>query len=195
MSNVSGTPTIQKRCEYSENIISPNSSYNTDLTWDIISGSGTITNSSENKYAGAKSLKVEWLNMNSPLEFKTDTDTFTAAKTGKYVFSHHIFEANNNQTMPCGLAYDLKIFKNGSYLFDINFNNEALDDNVSALKNWNCRSFTIGLNQGDVMTWHYKLKNGQTLLGSVIHFIDGLKIELDDRNLYGMPTYYLPPNE
>jgi len=190
MADVNGILINKKKSEHAENLINPNSTFDRDLVWTV-NGSGTVTHSGDRVFAGRKALKVDWTDMTSSLEFYTNDQQVTAPYTGYYQFTHEINEVSTNPTLPCGLDYEIKFFKNGSGS-PFQVQQQAADSNTTRNK-WNCFSQRIFLNQNDVLTFKIEFKFGQELLGSVVHYLDGFKLEFDDKKLNGVPTIYTTP--
>lgn len=189
MADVNGILITRKTAEHNENLINHNSTFDRELNWTI-SGGGAVTHSNERVFAGRKSAKVNWTTMTAPLTFHTNDQQIVAPYTGYYIFTHEINEVSTNPTLPCGLVYSIKFYKNGSgSAFQVQ---EQSLENLSPNK-WHCFAQRIFLNAGDVLTFKFEFSFGQTLLSTVVHYIDGLHFEIDDRKLSGIPTIYTKP--
>ena len=163
-----------KRNEYSDNLLTYASTFENDLTWNITSGTGTITQDINHYFQGNKSLKIESLD-NTLLSFNTITDLgFTTQQTGNYIFS---FEVLFEDFLGDDPNFIVNIFKNGILLNNV----QAFYSDNNVENNWGCYSQIFNFNAGDVITYNFSYQSGSST--SQIIWIDGLKFEFDDRNL------------
>jgi len=168
--------------EFSENLLSVNSTLNNPLIWNILSGTGTVTQEDDINFQGS-SLKIESLD-NVLLTFSTDTDLgFTAQNDGSYIFSFRIFLESFTGDDP-NLTFN--IFKNGVLFNQI----QAFYTDTQILNNWMCFAQSLQLNNGDEISFTISYQSGTP--ASNIIWLDGLKCEFDNRSL-GIPTAYSLP--
>jgi len=167
--------------EYSDNLLTYNSTFNDILVWNITSGTGTVTHDQSVMFQG-KSLKIESLD-NTLLTFNTVSDLgFTAESDGRYIFSFRVMCKLSTGDDP---SVFVNLFKNG-----VAFNQLQAFVTEAPLNNWNCFAQSFDLNEGDVITYTLSYQSGTP--DSNIVWLDGLKCELDDRHL-GTPTAWSMP--
>lgn len=174
--------------EYSENLLTPFCTFDKTHTWNIISGgaNGIVSNSSVRKFEGSKSLRVDFTGVGQLVFSSGSTEmNFTAPKDGIYILSSRFFR---ELTATGDVSFEFTLFKNAIPFLEINenFNTETFE-----LGKWNNFAQSFELEEGDVLS--FVLKIGSSITGNHI-YIDGLKLELDDRNL-GIPSVYSRPYE
>lgn len=175
----------QLRNEYSENLLSYESTFNNDLTFNITSGVGSVTQVTNIYFEGFKCLKIESLE-DSLLTFQSSEDLgFTCQNDGNYIFSFRVYCPNFLGDEP---NFNINIFKNGLFYKTI----QAFYTDVNILNNWLCFAQTLNFNNGDVITFSMSYQSGLT--ESQIIYVDGLKCEFDNLNL-GIPTAWSVPIE
>lgn len=173
----------QLRNEYSENLLSYESTFNNDLTFNITSGVGSVTQVTNIYFEGFKCLKIESLE-DSLLTFQCSEDLgFTCQNDGNYIFSFRVYCPNFLGDEP---NFNINIFKNGVFYKTI----QAFFTDVNILNNWLCFAQTLNFNNGDVITFSMSYQSGLT--ESQIIYVDGLKCEFDNLNL-GIPTNWSVP--
>lgn len=174
--------------EYSENLLTPFCTFDKTHTWNIISGgaNGIVSNSNVRKFDGLKSLRVDFTGIGQLVFSSGSTEMdFTAPKDGIYILSSRFFR---ELTATGDVSFEFTLFKNAIPFLEINenFNTETFE-----LGKWNNFAQSFELEEGDVLS--FVLKIGSSITGNHI-YIDGLKLELDDRNL-GIPSVYSRPIE
>lgn len=185
---------ITQNCkpEYSKNLLSIDSSYNEKNTWLVTDGL-IADNSTEIIYSGLKSLKITAPHSANTKICSTKTDLYSAFKTGKYIFGFRVLEEtlfSNNFTIKINFFKNNVFYKTESYnTYEQNFLGE-LDFKK---KVWNTFSAILNLQINDILTWNYQLENEIIQPKTSYFYIDGLKLEFDDRKLNGQPTYYTEP--
>lgn len=174
--------------EYSENLLTPFCTFDKTHSWNIISGgaNGIVSNSNVRKFDGLKSLRVDFTGIGQLVFSSGSTEMdFTAPKDGIYILSSRFFR---ELTATGDVSFEFTLFKNAIPFLEINenFNTETFE-----LGKWNNFAQSFELEEGDVLS--FVLKIGSSITGNHI-YIDGLKLELDDRNL-GIPSVYSRPIE
>lgn len=182
------------KAEYSKNLAPIESGYNGTNTF-VVSSGGTAQNSIENVYSGAKSLRISVPHSNNNITVSTITDVYTAFKTGIYVFAFRVLE-NSLTQFANNFIININFYKNNVFYKTLKYNTyEANFLNLLEYqqKVWNTFSGSLDLAQNDVLTWSYEFDAEVTQAKTSIFYIDGVKIEYDDRKLNGQPTYYTEP--
>lgn len=183
---------VNERAIYSENLLNKESLFDDDTVFNVTSGSGTVTITNEKHYENDKCAKIVWTDIENPLTFYSAGDTYTAEYDGTHFFSWALYVFSNNPTMTPTFLLRIKAYKNAVLYKEFTSScspaeNETYQDNV-----FQRFGQSLELEQGDVLTWSYECVYGQYLLGTITVYLDGLKLELDDRNL-GVPSVYSKP--
>lgn len=182
------------KAEYSKNLLPVDSAYNGTNTW-VVSAGATAINSTDENYAGTKSLKITINDNLSTIQVYTVTDSFTASKSGKYNFAFRLFEKSITNR-PSGISGRIKLYRNGVFFKNLEFN--TVDENIFIgiiFKRFSWETFCckIDLVATTVLSWVYEFDATGDENMQNIFYIDGVKIEYDDRKLNGQPTYYTEP--
>lgn len=177
---------IKPIAEYSENLLTPFCTFDQAHTWNIISGgtNGVVSNSDNRVFEGLQSLRVDFTDVGTIVFSSGSTEmNFTAKQDGIYILSSRFFR---ELTATGDVAFGFNLFKNGiSYLeLNENFNTENFE-----LGKWNTFAQSIQLEDGDVLSFTFDIDSS---VADEHIYIDGLKLELDDRNL-GIPSIYSKP--
>lgn len=168
--------------EYSDNLLTYNSTFNNDLVFSIASGSGLAQTDNEHVFQGENALKITNY-LSSPMTVTTVTDLgFTAPQDGYYIFSLRLFYESSNGDDP---SFLLNIFRNGvaSNQYNCFYADEFTTDN------WVTFYQSIYFDAGDLITYSFDFN--PAFINDFI-WVDGLKCELDDKNL-GIPTAWTMP--
>jgi hypothetical protein len=171
------------RPEYSENLL-PN------LIGNLNISSGTnavISYDTDNYFDSVQSIKTTFV-----VAGDTDRITFnitdfntTIKKTGSHILSYRFLKPSIDPE----ITFFVQMYVNGILTTDTTFQN-TLDTGLN-VGSWVCFAESFNLNEDDVIT--FKFQAVSDVIGSVLYF-DGLKLELDDRNL-GTPSIYSKPLE
>ena len=175
----------QCRAEYSENILP----IMEDRTLIITSGmaNGAVNYNTNFHFDEGSSIKMDITSsgLNKFINFNLSDFIVTAPKTANYIFSYRLKKVNPTDS----IDFAVEIFVNGILSTDTTYdNNLAVNGDWSNL-HWNTFAQSISLNAGDVLTFRF-IMNTDLLITSL--YLDGLKLELDDRFL-GIPSIYSKP--
>ena len=175
----------QCRAEYSENLLP----IMEDRTLTITSGmaNGAVNYNTNFHFDEGSSIKMDITSsgLNKFINFNLSDYSVTASKTANYIFSYRLKKVNPTDS----IDFAVEIFVNGILSTDTTYdNNLAVNGNWTNL-HWNTFAQSISLNAGDVLTFRF-IMNTDLLITSL--YLDGLKLELDDRFL-GVPSIYSKP--
>ncbi len=183
--------TNQETPKYSENLFPLFTAFNEPYTgWNIMSGVGAVANSDVEKYKGNYSLRVITNEADTVLVFDSANDgfEFIAPKTGTYIFSVKVFIPSDYDTNEVYGVFDTYV--NGSGIGDYQFEFSNQESSFEHDK-WNNFFQIIQLTEGDEYNLSFKFY--ADAIGCRA-YLDGFKIELDDRNLVLPSRYTFPLN-
>ena len=183
--------TQQETPKYSENLFPLFTAFNEPYTgWNIMSGVGAVANSDVEKYKGNYSLRVITNEADTVLVFDSANDgfEFIAPKTGTYIFSVKVFIPSDYDTNEVYGVFDTYV--NGSGIGDYQFEFSNQSSSFEHAK-WNNFFQIIQLTEGDEYNLSFKFY--ADAIGCRA-YLDGFKIELDDRNLVLPSRYTFPLN-
>lgn len=181
--------TNQETPKYSENLFPKFTAFNEPYTgWNIMSGVGAVANSAIEKYKGNYSLRVITNQADTVLVFNSANDgfKFVAPKTGSYIFSVKVFIPIDYDSNEVYGIFDTYINGSGIGDYQFEFSNQA--SNFEHDK-WNNFTQIVQLTEGDEYNLSFKFY--ADAIGCRA-FLDGFKIELDNRNL-AIPSRYTFP--
>lgn len=168
--------------EYSDNLLNYNSTFNNDLAFSVVSGSGLVECNNEHTFQGANALKITNY-LSSPMTVSTSANLgFTATQDGYYIFSLRLFYESSNGDDP---SFLLNIFRNA--VADNQYNCFYTNDFIP--NNWITFAQTMYFEAGDVISFNFDFN--PAFINDKI-WVDGLKCELDDRGS-GIPTNWTMP--
>lgn len=170
--------------EYSDNLLNYESTFNNDITFTTTSGSGIAQINDSNFFQGGKSLKV--INYdNIPMTFGTSTDLgCIIEQTGSHIFSFRLLAESANGDGP---SFIINVFRNGI----IYHNLTALYNEAVTYNNWMVFAQHLYFESGDVISFNFDFNPA---FDNDMIWVDGLKLEFDDRNL-GIPTAWSMPKD
>jgi hypothetical protein len=168
--------------EYNDNLLSIDSTLDNILTWNVTSGSATVSNATDNHFQGQRALKV--VNFDGlSLNFNTTTNLgCTIQETGSYIFSYRIMHTSVYGDDP---YFGINIFVNGVLLHNIG---SIFIEPNNPMK-WLCFAQNFDLNSGDVVSFNFSYSPGGDA-GTI--WVDGLKLERNNLST-GIPTAYSFP--
>lgn len=174
---------------------------NVDYTgWNIVSGSGIGANDIQNKYIGDRSLYLFTTDDDNDFEANSGgiQTRVTASKTGFYFISFQIL--NPALGVTSGDLYTLKIAKNGVGNWTSIYVDASQMNGIT--EKWVGFQQQIYLTAGDYIDFSHLLpaNNNYPISGNHVVYVDGFKLELDDRSqgfcsVYSEPYNNLPPLE
>ena len=183
--------TNQETPKYSENLFPLFTAFNEPYTgWNIMSGVGAVANSDVEKYKGNYSLRVITNEADTVLVFDSANDgfEFIAPKTGTYIFSVKVFIPSDYDTNEVYGVFDTYVNGSGIGDYQFEFSNQASSFEHDK---WNNFFQIIQLTEGDEYNLSFKFY--ADAIGCRA-YLDGFKIELDDRNLVLPSRYTFPLN-
>jgi hypothetical protein len=181
------------KAEYTENLLTPFCNLDDDFTWNTVTGgsNAVVSNSTTRKFDGLRALRVDFTGT-SEIVFNSGGSemNFTAPKDGIYTISARFFKELVDITSDINVS--LYLFKNGISSLDYDlaanlYQSSGFIDGV-----WNCYAQPLNLLAGDVISFNFKA-NSDTI--GAHFYIDGLKIEYNDRQLFALPAIYTRPIE
>lgn len=177
---------------YAENILPVFCNFDTLHTWNIVSGSGVVTNWIDNKFAGDASLKITkaLYNTSNTLVFNSGSTEMNteAPETGLYILSFYVFipETYVNQSIP----FKVKLFKHAVAFQDLAVNFSAT--NGLQFGKWQRVVQQFALNRGEVLSFEFEVGfDLSSSFSSVEFFVDGFSLILNNKGLT-FPPLYLP---
>ena len=175
----------QCRAEYSENLLP----IMEDRTLIITSGmaNGAVNYNTNFHFDEGSSIKMDITSsvLNKFINFNLSDYSVTAPKTANYIFSYRLKKVNPTDS----IDFAVEIFVNGILSTETTYDNNLAVNGDWTNLHWNTFAQSISLNAGDVLTFRF-IMNTDLLITSL--YLDGLKLELDDRFL-GIPSIYSKP--
>lgn len=179
----------QCRAEYSENILPSKSTFEDTITITKTGGAAfsTAVQSTEQSFDGEKCIKMYVDDNITPLSFNFGSELeTTTTKDTDYNFSIRVM---HNMPVVQYFPDELRIFifLNGinTYEFVVNDVNQIMKPDK-----WYTFGQTINIASGVDVDFTYMLTTNPTKpLGTATMFMDGFKLESDERNL-GLPSIY-----
>jgi hypothetical protein len=170
--------------QYSDNVIDPLLSFNTPQTWNVTSGTGSATISTDSSFEGQTCLKLENTDAKNDLVVTNTAQNTVITASGSYGLSFYL-----NKKTAVNTVGNVKIFKNGVLLAT-----ETIP-NFDALNTW--LLFTTedkyNLAKNDIITFTFQMDgDGVTSVKALL--IDGLKLFKYSTNQL-IPTFYTKPKE
>lgn len=183
--------TNTETAKYSENLFGTFTAFEQPYTgWNILSGVGAVINSSDQKYKGNNSLRLTTNEVDTILVFNSANTgfSFTAPKTGTYIFSVKVFIEDTYSAREVFGIFDTFINGSGVGDFQFEWSNQA---SGFVHGQWNNFFQYVQLTAGDVYDLSFKFWSD---FSTARAYIDGFKMELDNRSL-GIPSRYTFPLE
>ena len=175
----------QCRAEYSENLLPIMEGRTLTITSGMADGAVNYNNNFHFDEGSSIKMDITRSGLNKFINFYLSDYSVTAPKTANYIFSYRLKKVNPTDS----IDFSVEIFVNGILSTDTTYyNNLAVNGNWTNL-HWNTFAQSISLNAGDVLTFRF-IMNTDLLITSL--YLDGLKLELDDRFL-GVPSIYSKP--
>lgn len=179
------------KSEYTENLLTPFCSFDDDFSWNTVTGgsNAVVSNSTTRKFEGLRALRVDFTGTSEIVFNSGGTEmNFIAPKDGIYTMSARFLKELVDVTSDINVS--LYLFKNGISSLDYDLTANLYQSSGFIDGVWNCYAQSINLLAGDVISFNFKANSDS--IGA--HFyIDGLKLEYNDRQLLAMPAIYTRP--
>jgi len=181
------------RPEYSENLFPVKALFDEALTVNLTEGLASFDFLDEESFAGGKSLFCflqSYKTTNIAFNFGSDIIT-TIKNTGNHIFSFRMLNANTTvEFFPAFVIY-AKVWVNGINTDDIEFH--MVSDPTTYSKKWVSFCQSINLTKDDEVNFSFYIDADLSYpFNNIGFYIDGLKLEYDDRFL-GTPSMYSRP--
>jgi hypothetical protein len=171
--------------EFNQNLLS---FLNSDVSITSGGANATITKDNSFKYGYLDSFKINYINTGSSdnVVFYINDNTTTVTQDGSYILSYRFFKNSITEDV----NFICNVFVNGilqteNILNQNLFISSGFEDNV-----WQTYAQTLDLQTGDIITMTFDTYSDTSLVDI---WFDGLKLELDNKNL-GIPSIYSLPN-
>lgn len=183
---MNGVQITQETARYSDNLLNSFCNFNSVHSWNKVSGGsnvGIIENSTQNKYAGLRAIKIPFIGTSECI-FNAGGSQMqqTITKSGLHLLSCRFYKENVNTEV----ILKLQMYVNGNLLPQ----NEIEQSLSSAFgfvdSQWNTFYQEVNLEVGDVVDFAFSVQ--ADTVGFNL-YIDGLKLEKNDRNL-NVPSVY-----
>jgi hypothetical protein len=181
-----------ERAVYSENILPYFATFNDPFTINIVSGgaNAVVEQSTSTKYKGQRGIKITHLSTGTCIFSAQSNELETSiGKDGNYVVSARFLVPTDDDDSET--TFSLLVYVNGLLIPATDFIITINDTAGTEFGKWNTFSQTLPLENGDVVDFQFKTTSDK--IGSELYF-DGLKLELNDRNLTA-PSIYTEPKE
>lgn len=192
-------------CEYNENILTSDFTFDNILPWEFSVGAGIVGNtvgtSNEQHFVGTKSLKIHHEEYNSNAIIVKPTNSgdyeFTVPRDGDYRYSFASFILASNPWLP-EVSGNLLLYANGNptpiYTLPFKIGNNSEPEFSYAYRKWQLFYDDIFLNEGDVISLAINITYQSTFTPGILDiYFDRFKVEyVTDRN-FEEPTFYTLP--
>jgi hypothetical protein len=161
------------------NLFNPFSTFDSDYTWTIVSGSGTAINKTQSRKTGARGLQLKSL-VTDGLTCSSALTEVTIAEDGQHILSFKLREdadgLNDNIMV-------VNVYVNGLLIeYEL-----LLSGNTS---DWKTYTQVIQLEAGDVVTYGFTIATNDVGAFYIVS-VDDFKLEFDT-NGSGIPSVYTP---
>jgi len=161
------------------NLLNPFATFDSDYTWNIVSGSGTAINKTASRKTGARGLQLKSL-VTDGLTCSSALTEVTIAETGQHILSFKLREdaggLNDNLII-------VNIYVNGLL-------NEYELLLTGELSDWKTYTQVIQLEANDVVTYGFSIATNDVGAFYIVS-VDDFKLEFDI-NGSGIPSVYTP---
>ena len=183
---MNGVQIAQETARYSDNLLSVFCDFNEEFIWNKVSGvsnTGVIENNSQERYGGERSIKIPFINTGECIFNAGGIQMKRATlKAGLYLLSYRFFKDNNDAE----IVVKVQMYVDGT-LFPQNEIIQTLStDNGFVNGEWNTFYQEITLTGLSNVDFAFSVQSNIT---GVNLYIDGLKLEINDRNL-NVPSIY-----
>ena len=183
---MNGVQITQETARYSDNLLNSFCNFNSVHSWNKVSGGanvGTIENSTQDKYAGKSAIKVTFVNTGECIFNAGDSQMRTnIPSSGVYLLSYRFYKDDAEAQ----IVVKIQMYVNGGLSVNNTFEQTLNTANGFVNGQWNTFFQEVSLNDSDVVDFAFSVQCETT---GVNLYIDGLKLEKNDRNL-NVPSVY-----
>lgn len=183
---MNGVQITQETARYSDNLLNSFCNFNSVHSWNKVSGGsnlGSVLNSSTEKYAGLFAIKVPFVGTSDAV-FNAGGSQMQKLifKGGLHLLSYRLFKDNTDAE----IVVKIQMYVNGGLSVNTTFEQTLNTANGFVNGQWNTFFQEVSLNDSDVVDFAFSVQSNTT---GVNLYIDGLKLEKNDRNL-NVPSVY-----
>ena len=167
----------------SKNVLTKACNFNSAHTWN--SDSNSVATSNESKsYYGLRSLLIIYVDSGvySTIDYGDDSLLTIIKETGNYIFALRLFKEDDS----VDIDFRIKLVVNGIVTTNTTFNANVFDSSGYNNSQWTCYFQNIELTEDDEVDFIIETRSDS--VGAKL-YVDGMKLELDDRGL-GYPSIY-----
>lgn len=171
--------------KYAENVLPLIANFDDDFTWNIVSGgsNGVVENSSTERYAGKKSLRVAFTGTDE-ITFNRGNSDFQVfgLRGGQYILSYRFFKSDPSADVT---------FKVNVYVDGVLYPQNEIEQNLYSASGftddvWN--AYTQIITIGDSETLDFSFTAQSDTIGCQLYF-DGMSLLYNDRELSPLNLY------
>lgn len=183
---MNGVQVTQETARYSDNLLNTFSNFDTVHTWNKVSGgsnTGVIKNSDIEKYAGISSIQIPFIGTGECI-FNAGGSQMQKliTKGGFHLLSYRLFKGDQN----VNVTLKIQMYIDGVLLPQNEIIQTLSESNGFVIEQWNTFYQIVNIGGNQVVDFAFSVQSDTS--GEVL-YIDGLKLELNDRNL-NIPSVY-----
>ena len=176
---------VNESPKYAENVLPFIANFDDEFTWNIVSGglNGIVENSSTERYAGKRSLKVAFTGTGEIIFNRGNSDfEVYGLRGGRYILSYRFFKSDPT----ADITFKVNVYVDG-VLYPQNIIEQNLY-NTSGFTDdcWN--AYTQIINVGDSETLDFSFSAQSDTTGCQL-YLDGFSLLYDDRELSMLNLY------
>jgi len=175
--------------QYCKNLVTKFWQFNDNFSYNTVSGgsNGVANNNQERAYEGDKSLLVTFTGAGEYIFNTGGTETnFEIPRDGWYLFSFAFWKENVNASVD----YTIQVYANGVADDDKSIVQTLHNTNGFVDGQWNTYFQFIYFNEGDIVSADFTVQTSNWSGTKV--YLDGVMVNLNDRNLTIPPIYQKP---
>jgi len=183
---MNGVQITQETARYSDNLLNSFSNFNSPHTWNVLSGGsnvGVIENSTTENYAGLRSIKIPFINTGECIFNAGGSEMeVNIPKDGVHLLSYRLYKEDLDAeiTLKVQMYVDGNLFPENEIIQTLSTANGFVEEE------WNTFYQEVTLGGDQVVDFAFSVQSNSA--GKIL-YIDGLKLEFDDRNL-NIPSIY-----
>jgi hypothetical protein len=171
--------------KYAENVLPLIANFDDDFTWNIVSGgsNGVVENSSTERYAGKKSLRVAFTGTDE-ITFNRGNSDFQVfgLRGGQYILSYRFFKSDPSADVT---------FKVNVYVGGVLYPQNEIEQNLYSTSGftddvWNAYTQIITIGDSETLDFSFTAQSDTT--GCQLYF-DGMSLLYNDRELSPLNLY------